>query len=254
MLRSLMLAGLASLALATPAQAQRVTVSTGADYSSGSYGTDTKTSVLVVPFGVRVAKDRWSLGASLPFLSIDGSNSVVGGGGAPIVEGEDTTSSRRSGVGDLSLRAGYDLIDVDGVELSMGGRVKLPTGDAARNLSTGKADLSLGGELAYTSGNVTPFVELGHRWLGDPADRDLDNGLYGTLGATLILSADLIGIVSYDFSQASVNTVADSHSLFGGLVTRLDRRFSLTGYGTVGLSSGAPDYGVGLLLSLRAAD
>ncbi|WP_265562739.1 transporter family protein [Sphingomicrobium arenosum] len=252
MVRTLTLALVAGIAFASPAAAQRVTVSSGVDYSTGTYGTDTETSVLVVPFGVRASEGRWSFGASVPYIMIDGSNSVVGGAGGPIVGEDDMTTSRRSGLGDLSLRASYDLLDINGVELSLGGRVKLPTGDAEQNLSTGKTDFSFGGEVAYTVGNVTPFVEFGHRWLGDPDDRELENGYYGTIGATVMLPADLIGIVSYDYSQASVNTIEDSHTLFGGLVARVHPRLSMTGYGTVGLSEGAPDYGVGLLLSLRA--
>ena len=60
--------------------------------------------------------------------------------------------------------------------------------------------------------------------------------------------------MSYDYSAATTNSVEDSHSLFGGLVTRINRRLSLTGYGTIGLSEGAPDYGLGVLLSLRAKE
>lgn len=239
---------------ASPAAAQRVTVSTGVDYSSGDYGTDTDTSILVIPFSLRASKDRWTLGASMPFISIDGSDSVVGGAGGPIVGGGNDTSSSRSGLGDLSLRGGYEIFDRNGAEFSVGGKVKLPTGSEENNLSTGETDFSLGGEFALTRGDVTPFVEFGYRWLGDPEGRNLRNGSYGTLGASVILPSDMVGIVSYDYSAASTGGIDDSHSLFGGLVTRLNRRLSLTGYGTVGLSEGAPDYGVGVLLSIRAKD
>jgi hypothetical protein len=62
----------------------------------------------------------------------------------------------------------------------------------------------------------------------------------------------LVAIVSYDYSGRTSVLSYESHSLFGALAGKVTKRLLLTGYGTVGLSRGAPDYGVGLLVTAKA--
>ena len=63
------------------------------------------------------------------------------------------------------------------------------------------------------------------------------------------ISEDLVAVASYDFDTASTPLVSASHELFGSLSWIRDDRVALTGYGTIGLSSGSPSVGGGLLLS-----
>lgn len=245
---------LAAALTAAPVAAQDLTVSTGVDYSQGDFGTNVDTSILVVPVSLRAGWDRFSISASVPYIQIDGSSSVVGGGAGPIVTDPALTQTKRSGVGDLSVRLRYDVIELSGVEVSLSGRAKLPTGSEAKRLSTGKADFAGGVEVAATGGTIQPFGEIGYRVLGDPDGVELENGLYGSIGASAILGGGVVGIASYDYVAASVSTLEDSQSLFAGLVVPVGRRLSLTGYGTAGLSDSAADYGVGLLLSFKLAD
>lgn len=231
------------------AVAQSLTATIGVDQSEGDYGTDTDTSITVVPVSLRLRNGDWSLGASMAHVRIDGSPSIVSGGGGPIVLDPAAESTTRSGLGDLSLSASYTIAELLGAELTLGGRVKLPTG--AEDLSTGKTDTKLTLEASAVAGPIMPFVEVGYRMLGDPDGLELQDGLVGSLGATIPLGAPVL-IVAYDYSAASRETLPDSHSLFAGLSGRVANRLRLTGYGTAGLSDGAPDYGVGLLLSFQA--
>lgn len=245
-------AALAAFA-SSPVLAQEVTVSTGVDYSEGDFGTDVDTSILVVPLTLRTKFDDLTISASIPYIEINGSSSVVGGGEGPIIVDPTLTDTKRSGIGDLSLRARYNLIDFGPAELSIDGRVKLPTGSEAKRLSTGETDFSAGFEVAATQGAVQPFAELGYRVLGDPDGVNLRNGIYGSAGAVVLFPGSVAAIASYDYVEASVDTVDDSHSLFGGLVIPVGRRIDLTTYGTAGLSDSAPDWGVGVLLSFKLA-
>ncbi|MCM8556799.1 DUF3187 family protein [Sphingomicrobium sediminis] len=254
MFRIIALGTALSFAIAAPAAAQSVTVSSGVDYSSGSYGTDTDTSILVVPFSLRTRGDGWSVGVSVPYINIDGSSSVVGGGGGPIITDPDAETSSRSGVGDLSVRLNVDIAELEGMEVSFGGRLKLPTGNREKRLSTGETDISAGLEVSATRGDILPYAELGYRVLGDPEGTTLDDGIYGSAGLTFLLGDGLVGLASYDYTAASVSTSEDSHSLFGALVIPAGDRLSVTSYGTLGLSEGAPDYGLGLLLSFKLAE
>lgn len=247
-------AALAAAFIASPAVAQSITVSTGVDYSEGDFGTDTDTSVLVVPLSVRSSWEKFSISASVPYLEIDGSSSVVGGGSGPIVIDPTAPETKRSGIGDLSIRARYDVAEFAGAELSVNGRAKLPTGSEAKGLSTGELDFSGGFELAATTGVIQPFGEVGYRVLGDPDGVELQNGFYGSVGTSVLMGGGVVGIASYDYVSASVDTIEDTQSIFAGLVLPVSDKFSLTGYGTAGLSESAADYGVGLLLSMRLND
>jgi hypothetical protein len=245
----------ASLAcLSAPAFAQDVTVSTGVDYSEGDFGSDIDTTILVVPFSVRTNFDGFSLTVTVPYLEIDGSTSVIGGGDGPIITDPDVTEANRSGIGDVNVRASLDLVDLGGAELSANGRIKIPTGSTSKGLSTGELDFAGGFELAATEGVVQPFGEIGYRVLGDPDGFDLENGFYGSAGAIVLFPGNLVGIASYDYVEASTSTIDDTHSLFGGLVIPASDRLSLTTYGTAGLSDSAADWGVGVLLSLKLSD
>lgn len=237
----------------SPVLAQDVTVSTGVDYSEGDFGTDIDTSILVVPLTMRAKFDKLTISAAIPYIEINGSSSVAGGGEGPIIVDPDLADTKRSGIGDLSLRARYDLIDFGPAELAIDGRVKLPTGSRAKRLSTGETDFSAGVEVAATRGVVQPFAELGYRVLGDPEGVELNNGIYGSAGAIALFPGSVAAIASYDYVEASVDTVGDSHSLFGGLVIPVGSRLDLTTYGTAGLSDAAPNWGVGVLLSFKLA-
>jgi hypothetical protein len=253
-------------AIATPTAAQEtrsvqrdrslgLTFSTGVDYSIGDYGAPTDTKILVVPFSGRVRSGPFTFRATIPYLRIDGPGNIVGGGdGGPIIidPNDPTPREVRDGLGDLSLSAGYSLPEeaLGGFEVELGGRVKLPTSSERRRLGTGETDFAVNLEVARPIGNAVPFVELSYRMPGDPAGFDLRNTVSTSVGTTLSAgAATLIG--SYDYSGAASRLAEDSHSLFLGANFPVGGGLSLTGYGTAGLSNGAPDYGVGLLLSAR---
>lgn len=230
-----------------------LSLSTGLDYSTGDYGQAEKTEILVVPFTMRATTGNLALTGSIPYLRIDGPGGVVVGPGGQPLPGVPTTSGKRSGVGDLSLGATYTLPPetLGGLEVGLGARVKLPTAARSRQLSTGKTDYTLSADISYAIGNVSPFVNLGYRILGDPDGVDLRNGPTASIGATaLVGKATLIG--SYDYARAITPLVDDSHELFGGLSAPLGSRVTLTGYGVAGMSKGSPDFGAGLLLTVKA--
>ena len=228
-----------------------LTFTTGADYSSGDYGLGSKTDILVVPFSLRAKTGNFSFSASLPYLHIRGAGALVGADGTPI-PGVPVTGSSRSGLGDVTLGATYRIPgeQLGGVELAIGGRVKLPTASKSKQLTTGKTDESVSLDLSYPTGVVTPFVNVGYRFLGDPVGVKLRDGPTASVGSSVQLGkATLIG--SYDYARSVTSLTRDSHQRFGGLSGPASNRFTLTGYGTKGLSSGAADYGAGLLLSVK---
>jgi hypothetical protein len=261
-------AALLAAAAAAPAAAQRqghlldrndlgLSLTTGIDYSVGRYGGTADTRILVVPFSVRARAGAFRFSATLPYLRIDGPANIVGGGeGGPIVIDPNAGGPRsvRQGLGDITLGATYSLpaASLGGFDVDIGGRVKLPTADRSKGLTTGKTDVTATLDVSRTIGAATPFVTLGYRMPGKPAGLNLRNSVTTSLGSSFVLGKSLVAIVSYDYSGRTSALSYESHSFFGALAGKLTKRLLLTGYGTVGLSRGAPDYGVGLLVTAKA--
>jgi hypothetical protein len=262
----LTIAAIAAAALAAvPAAAQKtdapqvekrvnpftISASTGIDYSSGDYGLPADTDILVVPLSVRAKTGPLAISATLPWIRIEGPSGVLVGPDGQPLPGVPTASGVRKGLGDLSVGATYTLPGtlLGGLELGLGGRVKLPTSPKSRGLTTGKADFSVSADLSYPTGNVMPFVNFGYRIPGDPAGIDLRSGPTASAGATVRVGGSAVLIGSYDYARSSSRIAEDSHELFGGLSARVSKRFNLTGYGVAGLSRGSPDLGVGILLT-----
>ena len=205
----------------------------------------------ILDWAVGYRTDWLRLSASVPYLRIDGAGVVLGPDGKPL-PGVPTAAGTRSGVGDASLGATVSLPSdrLAGFEVDLGGRVKLPTSQRSKGLGTGKTDVSVSADVSYPVGAWSPFVTLGYRMPGDPEDVPLKNTFTASAGASLAVGRTIL-IGSYDYAEASSPAAKDSHELFGAVNTPITDRVSWTGYGTAGLSKGAPDFGVGVLFSLK---
>lgn len=252
---SVLALGIGVACMASPALAQSAgddtsfTITSGVDYSQGDYGTGTDTDILVAPVSARLSTGNLRLSASLPYLRIEGAG-IVGGDGGPIVVDPNSPSTTRSGLGDLTLGVNYGIPEEDaGFGLDFGARVKLPT--AETGLGTGKTDVSFSGELSRTFGTVTPFVQAGYRIMGDPDTVNLENVWFGSIGASAAVGRSVL-LASYDYRQSTTALVEDSQEVFGAFSAPVSDRLNLTFYGSAGLSDGAPDYGVGAMVTLRA--
>lgn len=234
----------------------RIYASSGAFYSTGTFGLDRRTSSLFVPFTLRARKGPLRLFATLPYLHIRGSRRIIGGGDeGPIIDDPAVSTERetRSGLGDLSLRARYRVAPDawDGVELDVLGRVKLPTGSEEKRLSTGEFDYSIGGELSYSRGRIQPFAEVQYRINGDPPGRDFRNTYATSIGANTRIGRRVNASLSYDYSRSRIRGRAGAHSLSASVSRPVSERLSLSGFGSVGLSERAEDFSVGTILSVR---
>lgn len=227
-------------------------VTTGADYSSGKYGTTSKTKILIAPVTAAVKTDGWRLSATLPYLRIDGPAGVVIGPDGRPLPGVPTVSGVREGLGDLSLAGTYTVPEdlTNGFTVDLTGRVKFPTSKKSEHLGTGKTDYSVSADVSYPIGNWAPFVTVGYRMPGDPAGVNLKNSVSTSVGTSLAVQKTVF-IASYDYTEASSPLAKDSHELFGAASAPLTDRINWTFYGIAGLSDGSPDYEAGLLLTFK---
>lgn len=243
------LTALAMTTLAAPARAEGdnyVQFSLGADYSSGDYGTTPETKILAVPVGFKLKQGDFFMRASLPWLRVDGP-AVPGDGGA--IPGTGPTTSR-SGIGDLTLAAGYSLPIGDTTYFDMTGKVKLPTASEAKGLGTGTTDFTAEGELTQVFGMTSVSLRGGRRFNGSTAAFPLND--VWQAGASIYHTAGDVTLgLDYDWREGALPSAPDRSELTGSIGFRLNDGFRLQGYVYTGLSKGSPDLGGGLQLVYR---
>ena len=160
------------------------------------------------------------------------------------------TQSTREGLGDLRVSAAYDL-PVRGFFASVRTGAKLPTASTDKSLGTGKADYSIGADIAKPLGAVMPFAGVTYSMAGDLAGFELRNSFSGQAGAALRLGKTTNAQLSYAFAQSPLEAGDDDQRIVGGLNTGVGKDLSLGVYGSGGLSDGAPDIGGGVTLGLK---
>jgi hypothetical protein len=226
----------------------------GATYTNGDYGTPVDTNVSLGLTTLSLSNGSFKFSASIPYMRISGRGLVVfDASGNPIVINRRTSAAPdvRTGWGDLSLSASYTIPSsiLDNFEVRLTGIAKLPTAPARRRLSTGEADFGMSLDVSRQFGIWTPFVTVGYLDRGQPAGFTLYGTTSVSVGTSLEISKNLVAVASYDFDSADTPLVPAAHELFGSLSWIRDDHVTLTGYGTVGLSAGSPDMGVGFLMS-----
>jgi len=232
----------------------QLTSTLGATDTNGDYGTSQNTNVLLGLSTLSLSDDNLKFSASIPYMRISGRGLVVfDASGNPIVINRRTNipPDVRTGWGDLNLGASYTIPPsiLDGFEVRIGGVVKAPTGSARKRLSTGEADYGASIDVSRQFGLWTPFVTVGYLDHGQPSGFSLNNTTSVSAGTSLELSDNLVAVASYDYDSADSPLVVAGQELFGSLSWVRDDRITVTGYGTLGLTSGSPDVGLGFLIS-----
>jgi hypothetical protein len=234
-----------------------VTLSSGLDFSSGNYGARQSTDILVGITDITVKDDDFQFAVSEPYLDIKGPDSVIAGaGGVPVAIRPGTVPairSKRSGWGDLNLSATWSPSgDWTGdYDIALTGRTKIATANAAKGLSSGETDFDFSVDVSRSFGDWSPFVDFGYRVPGNPSSYALNSAPSFSLGASWQAGDRLVVIASYDFDGSISNSLADSQQLFTSLSWIITGSLTATVYGEMGMSSGAPRAGTGLLLGWK---
>jgi hypothetical protein len=256
---ALMPAGLAHAAphdKDAPSEDWHLTGTFGFGHSSGDYGTSRDTSVDLGLSTLSLSAGDFRFTASVPYMRIDGRGLVVlDAAGNPIVINRRTTlpPDTRTGWGDLNLSASNTLpaAILDDFEVRVSAVTKLPTASARKRLSTGEADYGMSVDISRQFGKWGPFVTVGYLSVGQPVGYTLYDTTSVSAGTSLELSDDLVAIASYDYDSQDGPLVPPAQSLFGSLSWVRGDKVTLTGYGTVGLSDGSPDMGIGFMVSYK---
>lgn len=157
------------------------TLTTGIDYSTGTYGGTSSTDIIYVPVTGKIQADYGYLKLTIPYISISSTGSVVRGVGK-IKTVSSTRVTTQSGLGDIIATAGYTFFENDTLLFDLAGNIKFATADAAKNLGTGENDYSVQIDGFHTLEKTTTFATVGYKIVGAPAGVNVNNIVYTTLG------------------------------------------------------------------------
>jgi hypothetical protein len=246
-------------------------------YTSGTYGTDSRTNIFYLPFSVRRLFRDGDITLVVPYVSIEGTGAVrlVGGVGTrtsktpgsgngvsetgpgkgkKVADAPEATSSSASGLGDVILRGRYYLVEETSTRplIAVTARIKMPTADADAGLGTGEFDEGVGVELTKRlSDRWTGFLDGGYTFIGDPPGIDFRDQWWYDIGAGYDVNKKLHLSLYYEEYRALVTTVNNARDLLLSALFKPTSALRCTGSFLVGLSNGAPNYGFTASVSYR---
>ena len=226
-----------------PERFLRVTASTGFDFSTGDFGTDTDTDVWYVPTYLKVEWDPIFLKVTVPFVFIDGDAVLIDG--QP--EGIPLSVGSRGGIGDVVIAAGYGYFPNGGVlpAIELSGRIKIGTADEDQGLGTGEEDYTIQLDLWKNIGRITPFAAAGYKFIGEPPGVNLNDKVFASVGLSLSLGRRFSVGLAYDWAQSAVPGSPDIHGISPFASIKLSDHFAFDPYAVIGFSNSSPDWGLG---------
>ena len=240
----------------------------GFEFSSGKYGTNTRTDSIYAPLTI-IASPTSRLGFSLeiPFVYQSNGNVVssLGRGG---MQGSRTTmlptvgmagsgsgispasssNQSESGLGDITLKGGYILVhEKDSMpQIRPTVFVKFPTADKNKSLGTGAFDEGFAVEVSKWLGSWNPFAEAGYTIQGKSTQLTLRNYMSYNAGLGYQVTESFRPIL---LVKGTTSPADGASSL---LEVRLKLKYQATthtgidGYVAKGVTTNSPDYGTGL--------
>jgi hypothetical protein len=224
---------------------EKLSLSTGLDYSVGDYGDTQDTETWFLPVNLKYKHGRYTFKLGTSYLWMRGPLSVTpegepltGGGVAKMVHG----------AGDVTTSLAANILDEEqaALDLDLVGKIKFGTADTSKALGTGENDYSLQASLYKTLGAWGPYLDLGFRWKGDPTGVNYRNVGYGTAGASYRINK--IWSAGADYSWRDKLTATSSPvseaTLYANRKINDHNKFVV--YGVAGFSDASPDWGIGL--------
>ena len=251
------------LAPAALAAEGELSLGSGVNFTTGTYGGSTSTQILTIPLTARYERESWTFKATLPYLHISGSRAVFPGVGrvdnsnvldnllGPSAPQRDRAQNERrsvSGMGDASVSASYMLYSGAANRSGIGltGKLKFPTGDEKQGLGTGSTDAALQIEGFQQLGRNTLFGAIGYTMFGDSPITQFENvGNFGLGAMHRTDGGDLIGL-AFDARQAGSPAPAPLRELTGFWTHKVDRNWRTQAYVLKGFARGSPDWGAGI--------
>ncbi len=227
-----------------------VSLLAGADYISGEID-DQDYETYAASAGLAVRSGRFSLTASVPYVSTTTPEDlIVGNGGVlglpllarPTTERREVT---RDGIGDVVVQAGYSA-PTGSVNAFIAGNVKVPIASREKALGTGEFDYGVTGQVSRQFGRAIPFASASYTVIGEPEGFDVRNTLTGSVGTQVLVSDASSVTLSYAYEESASAAIANQQSVGLGVESNLSSSVRLGLDARAGVSRDAPDARLGL--------
>jgi hypothetical protein len=265
----LLWAALLLFPLPANAQGEQWQIGMTPSFSSGRYGTNTRTDVFYTPVTARRLFDRGDLTLVVPYTCIRGNGGVIVVNGMPVRQeridagGRTGTTTRTGatdsavtgtappttacGLGDVVARGRYYAIDERGwvPTIAIRAHVKMPTASDERGLGTGRPDEGVGIEITRTIGRgLLAMVDGGYTVIGDRTDSEYNNNWWYDvgLGQDLVNGAVNLSVFLEEYSALVAGT-ENAREFLAAVSLKSASGWRVQISGSVGLSDGAPERG-----------
>jgi hypothetical protein len=233
-------------------------------FSSGKYGSDSRTDVLHTPITARRLFDDGDVTFVFPITCIWGNGDVTVVNGSPVRQqrlgnsgvnasrGSRTPASagavRNCGMGDIVVRGRYYLVDQHGwaPTIAVRAHVKTPTASRERGLGTGRPDEGVGVEVSRTFARGTiAMVDGGYTVIGKPENFDFTNTWWYDFGIGQDVVKDVVNVsVFFEEYRAILPGLANARNVLTAVSLTGPNGWRVQVSGELGLSDGAPDHGI----------
>lgn len=232
----------------------------GGEFTSGKFGADQATQIVIATADVAASFNAWQVRATLPYVRVDGPSTFLGPIDVGDLTGEATQRDRFglgvlddgnvSGVGDLRVSASrYFYVPKVGVLIDLSAALKVPTGDPDKLLGTGQVDMEIGAEFVKRVGNTSASLGAGYAFSGRTDRFDVQNRARLSLSVYHELSERYgVGLVG-EWRQAVIADLPDVAETTVYFSARVSENISLIAYTLTGFSNTSPDIGGGLRLT-----
>lgn len=252
----------------TPDKPQTASISLGAEFASGKYGTGSTTSSVYMPLIVTWSpSDRFDVGIELPFIYQSSSNVTTslfsnspqstaaaatvdkgGPGGAAALQQNGGSSSSVSGLGDIIMRFGViALPEGDKVpQIRPSLFVKFPTANTSDGLGTGEFDAGAGLEVTKWFGDLHLTAEGFYTYQGKADGFGLKNYFSYTGGIGYQLTEHIEPMAIVKGATAPSDYSSGLLEVRARIIWSLTDSMSLDLYGSRGIADSSPEYGGGI--------
>lgn len=250
-----MVAGLLGASLSWADDTWRI--GTSVNYTSGDYGTSSRTSLVSVPLNIRRLFADGDLTITIPYLHLHSSGSVTLVNGIPIQISTNKTSRRRQnsppalstaeGLGDITAQGRYYLVDEKGwmPTVMLTAKLKTPTANPDLGLGTGEFDETVGIDLMkQLTTHLLGFLDGGYTFIGKQPGLNLLNQWFYDVGLGYNVTPQWLLSVYYEEYYKLVATQVNPRELLFSTTYKATSALRLNLAATSGLSNGAPQYGV----------
>jgi hypothetical protein len=247
LIRGLML-GLISF----PAWAEvTTTLAAGVEYTTGKYGSDTSTNILYIPVTGKFQFNDIFFKLTVPYISVTSSGipAIRGMGKLDIKNTATTKTVTQSGLGDAIASLGYNLFRGNNLMLDLVGNIKFGTADVNKNLGTGENDYSAQIDGLYNFESTSIFATAGYMVMGEPANVQLNNIFYGTLGFSLLTGTSSSVGFMLEAAQSSSELTPGTREATLFFAKKISSTMKVQTNLIKGLSDSSPDYGASVTLT-----